>query len=425
MLKVFMRLFESRPPQPEVQSLIIGSALPQQEMASAQHPVEPFQPTESAPESVLAGASVENSSMTAPDPALKSDQKPAPTKAFQEGEAQRSTDEWRNAVQEGTHQWGVKMQQLMERIQNLQKQGGADSIVLLLMVASYYHLDFDQETVLEQDFPKVLQLRIERDLAVPKYNELMKEKTKTRWNSYPRSVDFYVEEFVSLRSCFLDGFIHMVDTLPQMLDVVDGLYEQIKAAEQELMPARKGDHLLRFRGFMSRLAQEQLPGVRPLDFFPEHVPGYIRDYYASDIKISGSLILWALSGVVKSFARTSTANSTSQVGIEFEQRLMREICETFPGAKIESTPVSGDQGADVLVTIEGIKFAIQAKRYTGVVGNAAVQEVFAAQQFYEADYAMVVTTSRYTNPAQALAQKIGVELSTADDYLRRMQQLLI
>jgi len=387
--------------------------------------VELAAPTEAVPEPEPPVAVMQEVPMPVPDLQQSAPLVRASSAAFKEGEALRETDAWRQGVDEGTRQWDAKMQQLMERIQALQQDGGADSVLLLLMVASYYHLDFSPQTVVEPKFAQALHQRIVRDLAVGKYKAHMEDKTKTRWNSYPRSVEYYVDEFVTLRPCFLDGFIHMVDTLPQMMDVVDGLYDQIKAAEQELMPARQGDHLSRFRSFLSRLAQVQLPGVRPLDFFPEPVPRYIRDYYASDIQTSGYLILWALSAVVKTFARARTAPSTSQVGIEFEQRLMREISETFPIAQIESTPVTGDQGADVLVTIDGIKFVIQAKRYTGVVGNAAVQEVFAAQQFYGADFALVVTTSRYTTPAQALAQKIGVGLTTADDYLRRMQQLLI
>jgi HJR/Mrr/RecB family endonuclease len=51
--------------------------------------------------------------------------------------------------------------------------------------------------------------------------------------------------------------------------------------------------------------------------------------------------------------------------------------------------------------------------------------VFAAMQLYDADYAMVVTNSRYTVAAQTLATKIGVELTTAGDYLRRIEQLLV
>lgn len=104
---------------------------------------------------------------------------------------------------------------------------------------------------------------------------------------------------------------------------------------------------------------------------------------------------------------------------------MAEIADKFPAAHIEPTPTTGDQGADVIMVVDGVKIVIQAKKYTGVVGNAAVQEVFAAMQFYDADYAMVVTNSRYTPAAQTLATKIGVELATADDYLRRIQQLLV
>lgn len=79
----------------------------------------------------------------------------------------------------------------------------------------------------------------------------------------------------------------------------------------------------------------------------------------------------------------------------------------------------------MILVVDGVKIIIQAKKYTGVVGNAAVQEVVAAMQFCDGDYVMVVTNSRYTRAAQTLATQIGVELATADDYLRKIQQLLV
>lgn len=340
-------------------------------------------------------------------------------------EALRATPEWKHSVQAGHQSWEQKMDALMERIKTLQSEEGADGTIMLMMLAAYYHLDFSNSDVLKPKFTQALRLRIERDLDVGSYRAYIEEKTRTRWNSYPRTVDFYVEEFLSLRPAFLEGFTHMVDTLPHMMDVANSMYDELKGAENEYRPERGGDSLLRFRGFVTRLAQERLPGVTPSDFFPENVPRYIRDHYAGHIKTSGFLLLWAMMGVIKTMVRRSNGTSTSEIGIEFEKRLISEISEVFPTASIEPTPVTGDQGADVVLKVHGIKIVIQAKRYTGVVGNSAVQEVFAAQQFYEADYAMVVTTSRYTSSAQTLAQKIGVELTTTEDYLRRIQQFLV
>ena len=413
MLKLFKSIFGASDPAP------VEAPIPSVPKPSSVQPVcaAPAAPEPAAPPPAPVEAPV-------PAPVVSP---PKPPSEHEQGEALRATAQWQQEVAQGKQAWDDKMQALMERLETLQesgKNGRTDQALVLMLLASYYHLDFFGAQVLEASFPQALRSRIERNIAVEGYKKHITEKTVTRWNSYPRSPQYYVEEFVRLRPCFLDGYMQMIDAIPQMMEVVDGLSDQIDTAQREMKAIQKGELTPQFRGYLSQLAQTQLPAVRPVDFFPEHVPRYIRAHYDWDIKTSAYLLLWALNGVVRTHMRTRPT-STSQVGIEFEQRLIREISEALPNARIEPTPVTGDQGADVVLMLEGLKIVIQAKRYTGVVGNAAVQEVFAAQQFYEADYALVVTTSRYTAPAQTLAQKLGVHLTTADDYLRRIQQLLV
>ena len=80
------------------------------------------------------------------------------------------------------------------------------------------------------------------------------------------------------------------------------------------------------------------------------------------------------------------------------------------GYSAETTKVSGDQGVDVIAQNRGKKVAIQAKRYSGAVGNKAVQEVIAGKQYYQADEAYVVTNSDFTKSAIELAKRTGVKL---------------
>jgi len=78
------------------------------------------------------------------------------------------------------------------------------------------------------------------------------------------------------------------------------------------------------------------------------------------------------------------------------------------GYTISLTPITGDQGVDIIATRNGKKYAIQCKSYSGQVGNAAVQEVIAGKIFYDCDYACVVTNSSFTPFAYQLAAKAGV-----------------
>ena len=329
---------------------------------------------------------------------------------------------WIDAVTRGEQAWIVKMEALLAAVQAAQEDGRA---IPLMMLSQYFWLKTPTPELGTSRFVDELRDRIEKDLSVKSFRTYIENKTKTRWNSYPRSVDFYVGEYLQVRPSYLDGLRDLFERIPERIGIVGEHYDTLSAGEKEFRPAAGGDNLLRFKGFLTKYAQAHLPGVTPLDFFPGDSPRYIRDYFESDIKTSGYLLLWAMMGFVQVSRGSGIPSSTSQIGIEFEKQLISEISEKFPAAHIEPTPVTGDQGADVILILDGVKIVIQAKKYTGVVGNAAVQEVFAAMQFYDADYAMVVTNSRYTAAAQTLATKIGVELATAGDYLRKIHQFLI
>lgn len=80
------------------------------------------------------------------------------------------------------------------------------------------------------------------------------------------------------------------------------------------------------------------------------------------------------------------------------------------GWNTQVTQSSGDQGVDVIATKNGIKLAVQCKKYNQPVGNKAVQEIYTAKSHIGADYAIVVTNNTYTQSAKELANTTGVKL---------------
>lgn len=110
------------------------------------------------------------------------------------------------------------------------------------------------------------------------------------------------------------------------------------------------------------------------------------------------------------FAERDIAITDQMSGREFEI-FIAEVYEDL-GYKSKLTPESGDQGVDILINdFLGKKIAVQTKRYTGSVGNAAVQEVIAGRIFYGCSKAIVVTNSTFTKSAAHLARQDGnVEL---------------
>lgn len=107
-------------------------------------------------------------------------------------------------------------------------------------------------------------------------------------------------------------------------------------------------------------------------------------------------------------------------GPEFEGFLKR-LFENM-GYQVEQTKLSGDQGADLVLTKFGEKIVVQAKRYSGTVGNGAVQEVLGAISHYRADRGMVVTNNFFSKPAQELAHSNGIELIDRQRLDRLLQK---
>ncbi len=79
---------------------------------------------------------------------------------------------------------------------------------------------------------------------------------------------------------------------------------------------------------------------------------------------------------------------------------------------VNTTPKSGDYGADVLAEKDGKRFCIQCKMYNSknLVGVKAIQEIYTAKSYYKCDYALVFTTSDFTEQARKLAEQLNVKL---------------
>lgn len=95
-------------------------------------------------------------------------------------------------------------------------------------------------------------------------------------------------------------------------------------------------------------------------------------------------------------------------GYEFENFLTTLFQKM--GYIVEHTKLSGDQGADLIISKFGEKVAIQAKRYTQKVTNKAIQEIAAAIKHYGADKGLVITNSEFTRSAKELADSNNIEL---------------
>ena len=85
------------------------------------------------------------------------------------------------------------------------------------------------------------------------------------------------------------------------------------------------------------------------------------------------------------------------------------------GWKAEATVGSGDQGLDVVAEKHGVKVGIQCKLYSSNVGNKAVQEIIAAQQYFSLDAKVVLSNAGFTRSARDLAESCDVHLLSPHD----------
>ena len=94
--------------------------------------------------------------------------------------------------------------------------------------------------------------------------------------------------------------------------------------------------------------------------------------------------------------------------LDYEKHIKLEL--TKLGFDAKTTKGSGDQGADVLASKNGVSFAIQCKKYSKPVGNKAVQEANAGRDFYKQDYGVVVSNAGFTKSARQAAHACGIIL---------------
>ena len=129
---------------------------------------------------------------------------------------------------------------------------------------------------------------------------------------------------------------------------------------------------------------------------------------ATRIIILTQLALIKLIAAAAGTADNNAYNSNTKTPLDYEQHIAIKLKDL--GFDAHATKGSGDQGADVLASRNGIKFAIQCKMYSNPVGNKAIQEANAARDYYDCDYAVVVTNSTYTKSARSAANACNVIL---------------
>lgn len=129
--------------------------------------------------------------------------------------------------------------------------------------------------------------------------------------------------------------------------------------------------------------------------------------------LGGSLYLWLIYQQrmkQKALRALQISQVDTMTGEEFEEYVAELF--RFQGYEAYMTRRSGDYGVDIVVSKDGVKTAVQTKRYSKKLDQKPVREAVTgmAVREYGCTKAMVVTNSTFTKAAEFLAKESGCEL---------------
>lgn len=98
------------------------------------------------------------------------------------------------------------------------------------------------------------------------------------------------------------------------------------------------------------------------------------------------------------------------------------MAQTFAenGYDTTLTTGGGDHGVDAIAESRNEKVVIQSKRYAldNPVGSSTVRNIAGARQQFDADRAVLATSSSFTDPAIEAAEGADVDLVNGDQLYR-------
>ncbi len=69
------------------------------------------------------------------------------------------------------------------------------------------------------------------------------------------------------------------------------------------------------------------------------------------------------------------------------------------GWEVKKTPISCDQGFDLIASGDELKLCIQCKDHKKAIGNKAEQKIYTGKKYWLGPHAILISKSGYTNSA--------------------------
>lgn len=135
------------------------------------------------------------------------------------------------------------------------------------------------------------------------------------------------------------------------------------------------------------------------------------------VGIIGTFVLFLL-GIKLSRKQRKINVEFSQVdnlsGRDFEWYVAQTLEKQGYKTRVVGGVNQGDYGADIIAQKDGVKTAVQTKRWNWNVGISAVYEAIGSAKYYNCAQSMVVTNNYFTQPAINLAKAANCILVDRD-----------
>jgi HJR/Mrr/RecB family endonuclease len=257
------------------------------------------------------------------------------------------------------------------------------------------------------------------------FQELNSEKTKTQLMEFEFKSEKIFEDLKSLKSLLQKDQYSKINSRK----FSDYIFSQIEEVEYKILEKKISGEKVR--------SQEKVVLII-LDFFGDDyikkkdlIVKYLKNkfFFSSEKSVlkyledlRKSMIIGKLESQLKANKKTSgklkIEDLDKMTGIEFEG-FLKEFFEGI-GFKVKTTKVSNDQGCDLILEKLGDRTSVQAKRYTGTIGNNAIQQVVGSLKYYDCQKALVITTSKFTKAAEKLAKANFVELWDREVLIKKI-----
>ncbi len=128
----------------------------------------------------------------------------------------------------------------------------------------------------------------------------------------------------------------------------------------------------------------------------------------------------ARQAVLKAQQRKRQQYWESLNGIAFE----RELGKLYraQGYSVKSTPTSGDQGVDLILTKNGKTTVVQCKAHKNPIGPSVARELFGSMHHFKADSAILACTGGFTDGVIKFARGKPIRLISAWDIVRMVEE---